>query len=45
MGCHVIEPKSSIVSEKIKMGYNFIAFSLDTMFLNTIVENEMNKIK
>ena len=44
MGCHVIEPENSIVSEKIKQGYNFIAFSLDTMFLNTIVKNEMNKI-
>ena len=44
MGCHVIEPESYIVSKKIKLGYNFIAFSLDTMFLNTIVKNEMNKI-
>ena len=35
MGFHVIKPEYSLVVEKIKLGYNFIAFSLDTLFLGT----------
>ena len=45
MGYHVIEPDYKLVDEKIKSGYNFIAFSLDTYFLGTIIRNQIKKIK
>ena len=45
MGYHVIEPQHSLVQEKIDKGYNFIAFSLDTLFLGSIARNEMRQIK
>jgi len=45
MGYHVIEPKHTLVQEKIEKGYNFIAFSLDTLFLGSIARNEMKKLK
>lgn len=44
-GFHVIEPSHKIVKEKIKLGYNFIAFSLDTLFLGTIANSELKKLK
>lgn len=44
-GFHVIEPSHKIVNEKIKLGYNFIAFSLDTLFLGTIANSELKKLK
>ena len=31
--------------EKIKKGYNFIAFSLDTLFLGTLARNELKKVR
>ena len=45
MGFHVIEPNHKLVIEKIEKGYNFIAFSLDTLFMGTIAKNEISKIK
>ena len=42
---HVIEPDYKLVDEKIKSGYNFIAFSLDTYFLGSIIRNQLEKIK
>jgi len=45
MGYHVIEPQHSLVQEKIDKGYNFIAFSLDTLFLGSVARNEMRQIK
>ena len=45
MGYHVIEPKYELVKEKMYKGYNFISFSLDTVFLGSIVRNEMDKLK
>ena len=45
IGFHVIKPDHNLVKEKFKNGYNFIAFSLDTLFLGTIARNEMKKIK
>lgn len=45
VGYHVIEPNFNLVNQKIEAGYNFIAFSLDTMFLGTKVFDEMKKIK
>jgi 2-dehydro-3-deoxyglucarate aldolase len=45
IGYHVIEPDYKLVEEKIKSGYNFIAFSLDTYFLGSIIRNQLEKIK
>lgn len=42
MGFHVIQPEYSLVLDKIKKGYNFIAFSLDTLFLGKIARDQMN---
>jgi len=45
IGVHVIQPDYKLVLDKIDLGYNFIAFSLDTLFLGTIARNQMNQIK
>lgn len=42
-GFHVIHPDYKLVEEKIQAGYNFIAFSLDTLFLGTKVREELKK--
>jgi 2-keto-3-deoxy-L-rhamnonate aldolase RhmA len=45
IGFHVIQPDFQLVKDKIDLGYNFIAFSLDTLFLGTIARNQMSKLK
>lgn len=45
MGFHVIQPDYNLVLDKINKGYNFIAFSLDTLFLGTICRDQMNLLK
>jgi 2-dehydro-3-deoxyglucarate aldolase len=45
VGFHVIQPDFTLVNEKIAKGYNFIAFSLDVLFLGTLVRNEMKNLK
>ena len=45
LGYHVIEPDSSLIIEKQKAGYNFIAFSTDFFFLGRKASEEMNKLK
>lgn len=45
IGYHIIEPDHRLVVEKIKMGYNFIAFSTDFLFLSTLATNELNYLK
>jgi len=45
MGYHVIKPDHKLVLEKIRVGYEFIAFSLDTLFLGTSCRAEINKIR
>lgn len=45
IGFHVILPDFQLVLDKINMGYDFIAFSLDTLFLGTKARNQMNQIK
>ena len=44
-GYHVIKPDHQLLLEKIKAGYSFLAFSLDILFLGTIVRQEMKKIR
>jgi 2-keto-3-deoxy-L-rhamnonate aldolase RhmA len=45
IGFHVIQPEFELVNDKIAKGYNFIAFSLDVLFLGTLVRNQMTKLK
>jgi 2-keto-3-deoxy-L-rhamnonate aldolase RhmA len=45
VGYHVIQPDFNLVNEKIKKGYNFIAFSLDVLFLGTLVRNQVAELK
>ena len=45
MGYHVVNPDSTLVLEKQKAGYNFIAFSTDFLFLGNKAKSEMNKIR
>ena len=44
-GYHVIKPDHQLLLEKIKTGYSFLAFSLDTLFLGTIIRQEMEKFR
>ena len=45
IGFHVTEPDYKEVLKKINLGYNFIGFSLDTLFLGSIARNQVNKLK
>jgi 2-dehydro-3-deoxyglucarate aldolase len=45
IGYHVIEPDIELVNEKIEQGYNFIAFSLDTLFLGVKAKQELSGLK
>ena len=45
IGFHVIQPQYEQVNEKIEKGYNFIAFSIDVLFLGTLVRNQMKGLK
>jgi 2-dehydro-3-deoxyglucarate aldolase len=45
IGFHVIQPDYQLVMDKIEKGYNFIAFSLDTLFLGQIARNQMSQLK
>ncbi len=44
-GFHVIPPNSGKLNEKIRDGYRFLAFSLDTLFLGRTCHGLMEKIK
>lgn len=44
-GFHVISPDANEVNKKIKEGYRFISFSLDTLFLGSKCQEECNRIK
>ncbi|QKJ31471.1 2,4-dihydroxyhept-2-ene-1,7-dioic acid aldolase [Mucilaginibacter mali] len=45
MGYHVIEPNIDLVTEKMRSGYNLIAFSTDFLFMGRNAYNEMSKLK
>ncbi|MFX0137643.1 MAG: HpcH/HpaI aldolase/citrate lyase family protein [Candidatus Hodarchaeota archaeon] len=45
IGVHVVEPSWEKAIEKIKKGYDFIGFSLDSIFLGTICRSSLDKIK
>ena len=44
VGFHVIQPDKDLVLEKISKGYNFIAFSIDILFLGTLARNQMKAL-
>lgn len=43
LGYHVIQPNYSLIEEKKKQGYNFLAFSIDTLFLGSKIRDELNE--
>lgn len=45
VGFHVIKPDHQEVLKKIENGYNFIGFSLDTLFLGSMARDEIKKIR
>ena len=45
MGYHVIEPDFRLVIEKQNAGYNFIAFSVDFLFLGKKATEEMSRLR
>lgn len=45
VGFHVIQPDYKLVQEKIAKGYNFIAFSLDVLFLGSKTREQMTFLK
>ncbi len=45
MGFHVIEPNSQRLQEKIDEGYNFLAFSIDFLFLGASAIRELKNLK
>ncbi len=45
IGYHVIEPDVELLNEKIEQGYNFLAFSLDTLFLGVKAKSELSKLR
>jgi 2-keto-3-deoxy-L-rhamnonate aldolase RhmA len=44
LGAHVIKPDGDAVNEYMRLGYNFIAFSLDTYFLGQKIKDELHKV-
>ncbi len=44
-GIHVIQPDPQEAEKRIKEGYNFVAFSLDTLFLGTCCREGVRGIK
>ena len=44
-GFHVVEPDIDLTLQKIKMGYRFIAESIDFLFLGNYCMETMNAIK
>jgi 2-dehydro-3-deoxyglucarate aldolase len=42
IGFHVIQPDIKLINEKVDKGYNFIAFSLDVLFLGTKIREQLS---
>ena len=45
MGFHVVKTKAGAFMEKVNLGYNFLAFSLDTLFLGEMANLRMGEIR
>jgi len=39
IGIHIVEPSKKKLQQKIKEGYQFIPYSLDTVLLNKSLDN------
>ncbi|MDO8282170.1 MAG: aldolase/citrate lyase family protein [Thermodesulfovibrionia bacterium] len=44
-GFHVIAPDAGLIKEKVKRGFTFLAFSLDTLFLGSKIKEELKAVK
>ena len=44
-GFHVIPPDASALNDKIGQGFSFVGFSLDSLFLGTKVQQELQNVK
>ena len=44
-GFHVIPPDEKEVKKMMKLGYTFIAVSLDTLFLGSLCKDVIRKLK
>lgn len=45
MGFHVVPPDPEMVVDKIRLGYRFLAYSLDELFLASVCMNDLDQIK
>ncbi len=45
LGFHVIEPEANEILKKIELSYNFIAFSVDFIFLDHTIREQMQKFR
>jgi 2-dehydro-3-deoxyglucarate aldolase len=45
IGFHVVQPDYRLVLDKIRKGYNFIGFSLDTLFLGSVCRDQVRNLK
>ncbi len=45
IGFHVIEPDHKLLKPKLDAGYNFVAFSIDTLFLGVKCRDELKRHK
>ena len=39
MGLHIVEPEPLLLKQKIEEGYQFIAYSIDAVFLRNMARN------
>jgi 2-dehydro-3-deoxyglucarate aldolase len=40
-GVHVVQPDAAMLQQRIEEGYRFLAYSIDSVFLNASVKNPM----
>lgn len=45
LGAHIIAPDHTLVKKHADLGYNFIAFSIDTFFLGQKIKEELANVK
>ena len=45
IGFHVVPIDHNLVADKIREGYNFIAFAFDAYFLGSSIRNQLKNIK
>ena len=45
IGFHVVPPDYKLVVDKIKKGYNFIAFSFDAYFLGQTIREQLKELR